>query len=464
MSSPEKMVLIVDDNALNRDLLGKTLRRGRYATVEAEDGVEALSVLKDRPVDIIVCDVLMPNMDGYSLCREVRRRAELQNLSFILYTATHFTPDDEKFGLQCGADRFVNKEGTPKVILKVIEEVLDERRDQRPPGGEGGVTDTAASTMEMKQYNSVMIRQLEKSSIDIAFARDELRSLNNGLEQRVGERTAQLAIANQNLERLNNELEERVISRTNELAAKNVILELRTLELARSNADLEQFASAASHDLQEPLRAVSGCIQIFERKYRGKIDDKSDELIQMIVSGSGRMKALIDGILAYSRAGRVESLETISAAAVLKNVLTDLKVAISESETEVVFEALPSLQFVRSQFEQVIRNLISNAVKYRSTTGQRVYVRAERQADTWIFSVADNGIGFEQQYAEKVFGVFQRLHTRDQYLGTGIGLAIAKKNIERRGGKIWVKSAPNEGATFFFSVPDAVNLSETVSK
>ena len=176
------------------------------------------------------------------------------------------------------------------------------------------------------------------------------------------------------------------------------------------------------------------------------------------------MKALIDGILAYSRAGRVESLETISAAAVLKNVLTDLKVAISESETEVVFEALPSLQFVRSQFEQVIRNLISNAVKYRRTTGQKVYVRAERQADTWIFSFADSGIGFEPQYAEKVFGVFQRLHTRDQYLGTGIGLAIAKKNIERRGGKIWVKSAPNEGATFFFSVPDAVNLSETVSK
>src|SRR5689334_23617520 len=125
MSSPEKLVLIVDDNAMNRDLLGKTLRKGRYATVEAEDGVEALSVLENRPVDIVVCDVLMPNMDGYSLCREVRRRAELQNLSFILYTATHFTPDDEKFGLKCGADRFVNKEGTPKVILKVIEDVLD---------------------------------------------------------------------------------------------------------------------------------------------------------------------------------------------------------------------------------------------------------------------------------------------------------------------------------------------------
>jgi two-component system, chemotaxis family, sensor kinase Cph1 len=147
----------------------------------------------------------------------------------------------------------------------------------------------------------------------------------------------------------------------------------------------------------------------------------------------------------------------------LKNVLADLKVAISESQAEVVFEELPSLQFVKSQFEQVIRNLVGNAVKYRKTIGQKIFVRAERQDQAWVFSVADSGIGFEQQYSEKVFGVFQRLHTRDQYLGTGIGLAIAKKNIERRGGKIWVKSAPNEGSTFFFSVPDAVSLSETVS-
>ena len=311
ISSPEKKVLIVDDNAMNRDLLGKTLRRGHHTTVEAEDGAKALSILEERAIDIVVCDILMPNMDGYSLCQEVRRRPELQDLIFILYTATHFTPDDEKFGLECGADRFVNKEGTPKVIIKIIDDVMNERRERSRNQGRKS-TGIQGSALEMKQYNAVMIRQLENNSIEIAKARDELRNLNNGLEKRVGERTAQLEVANKALETLNNELEERVNSRTNELAAKNVFLESQTLELARSNADLEQFASAASHDLQEPLRAVSGCIQVFERKYRGKIDDKSDELIQMIVSGSGRMKALIDGILAYSRAGRVEGLETIT--------------------------------------------------------------------------------------------------------------------------------------------------------
>src|ERR1700755_735418 len=131
ISSPEKKVLIVEDNAMNRDLRGKTLRRGDYTTVEAEDGAKALSILEERAIDIVVCDILMPNMDGYSLCQEVRRRTELQNLIFILYTATHFTPDDEKFGLECGADRFVNKEGTPKVIIKIIDDVMNERRDLR---------------------------------------------------------------------------------------------------------------------------------------------------------------------------------------------------------------------------------------------------------------------------------------------------------------------------------------------
>jgi signal transduction histidine kinase/CheY-like chemotaxis protein len=445
MSSPDKTVLIVDDNPINRKLLREVMQAERYTTLEAEDGLEALSALERQAVDIIICDILMPNMDGYTLCSEVRRRPELKDLIFILYTATNFTRNDEKLSLECGADRFIKKQGTPSVILRAIEEVISERRERRSE--HPGSPNALPSEKEMKKYNAVMIRQLEENSIEIEQARNELRNLNERLEKRVEERTAQL-------EALNNELERRVATRTDELAAKNAILESRTEELARSNADLEQFASAASHDLQEPLRAVAGCIQIFERKYRGKFDDKSDDLIRMIMDGSARMKALIDGILAYSRAGRDENLETIDAEAVLQHVLADLNVAITESKTEVVFEKLPTLRFVKTQFEQVLRNLIGNAIKYRSALGQKIYVRAERQTGAWIFSIADNGIGFEQQYAEKVFGVFQRLHARDQYMGTGIGLAIGKKIVERRGGKIWVESAPNHGSTFFFSVPD----------
>jgi signal transduction histidine kinase len=455
MNSLPKSVLIVDDNSVNRKLLRLILQAENYTTAETGDGIEALAALKVQPFDIVVSDVLMPNMDGYVLCREVRQRVEFKDLLFILYTATNFTSNDEKIGLECGADRFIKKQGASGLILRTIEEVIRERGTRRPPGL--GCTDALPAEKEMKSYSALMIRQLEENSIEIEQARDELRNLNESLERRVAERTAEL-------ESLNNELERRVVNRTNELAAKNTALESRTEELARSNADLEQFASAASHDLQEPLRAMAGCIQVFERKYRGKFDDKGDNLIGMIVDGSVRMKALIDGILAYSRAGREENLETIDTQAALQHVLADLNVAMIESKTEVVFENLPSLRYVSAQFEQVLRNLLGNAIKYRSALGQKIYIRAERQPGTWIFSIADNGIGFEQQYAEKVFRVFQRLHARDRYAGTGIGLAIAKKIVERHGGKIWAESAPDNGSTFFFSIPDKGVALELVSR
>jgi signal transduction histidine kinase len=424
MTSPGKNILIVDDNPTNRELLREVLRAEHYTTVEAGDGLEALSALERGPIDVVVCDILMPNMDGYSLCSEVRRRSKFNNLFFILYTAVDFTPDDKEFGLEVGADRFISKQSSPDVVLKTIEEVMQERTERRSVHHQR--TDDLPAEKEMKIYNALMIRQLEENSIEIEHARDELRSLN-----------------------------ERLQKRTDELAAKNAVLESRTVELARSNADLEQFASLASHDLQEPLRAVAGCIQVFERKYRGKLNQRSDELIRMIVDGAAQMKALIDGLLAYSRAVRDEKLETIDTGAVLQQVLADLGAAISESKAEVVFGELPSLRFVKRQFAQVLQNLVGNAIKYRSAVGPRINVRAERQTDAWMFRIEDNGIGFEQQYAEQIFGVFKRLHTREQYAGTGIGLAIGKKIVESRGGKIWVESIPNHGSIFFFSVPDS---------
>jgi light-regulated signal transduction histidine kinase (bacteriophytochrome) len=256
------------------------------------------------------------------------------------------------------------------------------------------------------------------------------------------------------LRRANEDLEKRVAERTNQLAEQNAALVVHTKELRRTNADLEQFAFAASHDLQEPLRAMAGCAQALERKYHGKLDQKADELIGMIVAGSTRMKTLIEGLLEYSRVGQGDSLEPVDTDALLQQVLADLSLALTESKAEISFASLPTLNFVKGEFERLLDNLIGNAIKYRGSGSPKIYISAERQVNAWIFRIADNGIGFEPQYADKIFCVFQRLHTREQYLGTGIGLALVKKIVERRGGWIWVDSEPSQGSTFFFSVPD----------
>jgi light-regulated signal transduction histidine kinase (bacteriophytochrome) len=260
--------------------------------------------------------------------------------------------------------------------------------------------------------------------------------------------------AENSLHQVNEDLQERVAERTHKLAEQKTALQLHARKLERVNADLEQFAFAASHDLQEPLRAMAGCAQALERKYQGKLDRKADELIGMIVAGSTRMKTLIEGLLAYSRAGQDDNLESIDTGAVLQRVLADLSLALTESKAEISLASLPTLNFVKGEFERLLYNLVGNAIKYRGSGSLKIHISAERQVNAWIFKIADNGIGFEPQYADKIFCVFQRLHTRAQYLGTGIGLALVKKIVERRGGWIWVDTEPGHGSTFFFSVPD----------
>jgi signal transduction histidine kinase len=228
-------------------------------------------------------------------------------------------------------------------------------------------------------------------------------------------------------------------------------------KVKNANAALQQFAYIASHDLQEPLRAVSGCVQLLQHKYRGKLDQEAEPLIQMIVDGSARMRDMIVGLLAFSATGQNETLEAIEAGTAVQQAVAQLSSIITESRAEIVAVDLPSLRFARVQFVQLFQNLIGNAIKYRGKLAPRIEVSAQRQDDGWVFRVADNGIGFEPQYAEKIFEIFGRLHTREIYPGTGIGLALVKRVVELRGGKIWAESTPGRGSTFSFSVPDRTN-------
>lgn len=229
----------------------------------------------------------------------------------------------------------------------------------------------------------------------------------------------------------------------------------RTAEdLVRSNKDLEQFAYVASHDLKEPLRMVTGFMSLLKDRCQGKLDAKSDDYIAFAADGAARMQGLIDDLLAYSRAGRGEISERTDSGAVLDRVLGSLTVSIQESGAAITRDPLPTIACNPVELTHVFQNLIGNALKFKGRRKPEIHVAARRQAGGWLFTVRDNGIGIDPQFAERIFMIFQRLHTRDDYPGTGIGLAICKKIVERYGGRIWVESQPEKGSTFCFTIPD----------
>jgi signal transduction histidine kinase len=251
-----------------------------------------------------------------------------------------------------------------------------------------------------------------------------------------------------------NRMRERILSELSAVQAANADLQLRARDLERSNSELEQFAYVASHDLQEPLRKVASFCQLLQRRYIGQLDARADQYIEYAVDGAKRMQVLIDDLLAFSRVGRLDREPAlISCASALSSARVNLATEIRKSGAVIETDELPVVRAEFSLITSLFQNLVGNAIKFRGEKPPRVVVSVRREESFYRFCVADNGIGIEPEYADRIFVIFQRLHDRVSYAGTGIGLAMCRKIVEYYGGTIWLETTAGEGATFCFTLP-----------
>ena len=258
----------------------------------------------------------------------------------------------------------------------------------------------------------------------------------------------------QEIRALNTELEQRVLERTRELEESNRALTRRTEDLVRINVELERFAYISSHDLQEPLRTVSSYVKLLAKRYKGRLDQDADDFIGYAVDATERMRNLIRDLLKYSLAGsRQMKSEPADCNAVVAEVLITMKSPIEDSGAAVIIGFLPIVKGDSIQLALVCQNLVANALKFRRKETPRIHIAAQQQGAEWLFSVSDNGIGIEPEYLARIFEIYKRLHTQEEYAGTGIGLAICKQIIEAHNGHIWAESVLGKGSTFCFTLP-----------
>ena len=423
--TPLGNILVVDDTPENLRLLSTMLTHRGYAPRCVINGQMALRACNSNPPDLILLDIMMPEMNGYEVCQHLKSEPKTREIPVIFISAK-----DEVFdkvnAFAVGAVDYISKPFQFEEVLARIESHLTLRKLQK----------------QLKEQN-VLLQEEITSRLAVEKT---LHEKNQILEQEICNRLAvEKALQEQNL-LLQQEISHRQ-------RAESALLKSNQ-ELARSNAELEQFAYVASHDLQAPLATIASYAQLLEKRYKDQLDSQAIKFISNIVLGCTRMQTLIDDLLEYSRLGRSrQPFQLTNCNHVVQQAIANLQGAIGDTQAVIVYSELPAVMGDVSQLVQLFQNLLGNAIKYRQDAPPEVHIIACQQEENWLFSVSDNGIGIAPQHQERIFQIFQRLHTQREYSGTGIGLAICQKIVERHGGSIWVESEPGRGSTFYFTLP-----------
>ncbi|HEY4233779.1 MAG TPA: response regulator [Lacipirellulaceae bacterium] len=408
-------VLAVDDSETYLSHLRCLLQGEGYAVDAVIDPKEALCRLEASSYDLALVDLVMPEIDGIDVCRRiVAMRSQLDNPIAVLMLTGREAKEDLTRALEAGADDFVGKSSDQAVLKGRIRALLRRKFFQE---------ENQRISEELKNKEVEAIRARAETETALARAADERRLHAETVAIALRQAKADLEKANQ--------------------------------ELTRSNDELRQFAFVASHDLQEPLRSITSFCNLLKEDYEGKIDEQADNYIERIVNGAKRMKALVMALLNYSRVSHDEQLAVseVDFREIVSDVLANLQSAIDETGAVVSVGEMPTVVGDRSQLVQLLQNLIGNAMLYRGQQPPRIQIDAQRDNELWQFWVRDNGIGIAAEYHQQIFEIFRRLHSRDEYPGTGIGLAVCKKIVQRHGGQISVDSQIGAGSVFRFTIP-----------
>ncbi len=481
-----KDILVVEDSTTQAEQLKYLLENHNYKVIVSNNGFDALEKIHKHNPSLVISDVMMPKMNGIDLCIAIKSNEAINSTPIILLTSLA-EPEDILRGLECEADNFIIKPYDEHSLLMRVESLLKINDKTKKSNINNAVEVSFNEKIYKINSDRTQILDLLMSTFQNAFEQNreliqsqmEMTILNEQLEERVEQRTESLISeiyekkkAEEELITYQNKLERMVDERTSELSKvnKNLVkeieerekiekdLEKKTEDFMRVNEELKQFAYIASHDLQEPLRMISSYTKLLAKRYKDKLDENANDYINYAVDGAVRMQKLIDSLLYYSRIGNlIKKFRPVDLNESVENAKLNLKLLIEETKAIITSEELPTVFADSTQMTQLLQNIISNSLKYKDESKiPEIKISDKSTKKYWHIKVEDNGIGIEESDFERIFLVFQRLHSKHEYSGTGMGLAICKKIVEYHKGKIWLESSTGKGSTFHFTLSKSI--------